>query len=326
MVRNLKEIPGIRGASYRISEGQKRIAFALRAATSYARFQLERNGARPEVAAVVVGRNDDYMSDFRERLFATVDWNIRYLVNEVIFVEWNPPADRELLGYELTRRFPSLRAYVVPPEIHAGLCENHNVKLLEYHAKNVGIRRAKSPFIMVTNADAAVGLDTVNNLMSAKLDAETAWTAERVDISWREDQQSEIGLLGSLRYRRVIPYNRLGTGEFCLAARELWHNIRGYDELMVKHRIGCDVRGTAQMLAHGASLKKSGTVLHLAHPTSCTENIQLHHGEMATVEGVPYHNPDDWGLGNCREEQLAERVWRLSDPPAIAGGPKPASR
>jgi hypothetical protein len=311
MVRTLKEIPGIRGATYRISQGQKRIAFALRGAGSYARLQLDRNGSRPQVAAVVVGRNDDYMSDFRERLYATIEWNIRYLVNEVVFVEWNPPADRELLAHELTRRFDCLRAFVVAPEIHQCICENPNVKLLEYHAKNVGIRRAESPFIMVTNADAAVGLDTVNTLMSASLDPEVAWTAERVDISWREDQQDEIGVVDSMRYRRVIPYNRMGTGEFCLAAKELWHNIRGYDELMVKHRIGCDVRGTAQMLAHGATIKKAGTVLHLAHPTSCTENIQPHHGEMATIEGVPYHNPDGWGLGNRRQVQLAERIWRL---------------
>jgi len=311
MVRNLREIPGIRGTSYRISQAQKRIAFALRGATNYARLRLERNGLRPQVAAVVVGRNDDYMSDFRERLYATIEWNIRYLVGEVVFVEWNPPPDRELLAHELTKRFDCLRAYVVPPKVHQRICENQNVKLLEYHAKNVGIRRANSPFIMVTNADAAVGLDTVNTLMSASLDPKVAWTAERVDISWREDQQDEIGLLGSLHYRRVIPYHHLGTGEFCLAGKELWHNIRGYDELMVRHRIGCDVRGTAQMLAHGATIRKSGTVLHLAHPTSCTENIQPHHGEMATVEGVPYHNGGEWGLGNCREVQLAERVWRL---------------
>jgi hypothetical protein len=311
MVRNLREIPGIRGASYRISQGQKRIAFALRAAGNYARLQLERNGSRPQVAAVVVGRNDDYMSDFRERLYATIEWNIRYLVSEVIFVEWNPPADRELLAHDLTKRFDCLRTYVVSPEIHEAICENPNIKLLEYHAKNVGIRRAESPFIMVTNADAAVGLDTVNTLMSASLDSKVVWTAERVDIFWREDQQDEIGLLDSLRYRRVNPYEPLGTGEFCLAPRELWHEIRGYDELMVKHRIGCDIRGTAQMVAHGATIKQTGTVLHLAHPTSCTENIQPHHGELATIEGVPYHNPDDWGLGNHRQVQVAERIWRL---------------
>jgi hypothetical protein len=109
----------------------------------------------------------------------------------------------------------------------------------------------------------------------------------------------------------VNPYEKLGTGEFCLASRELWHRARGFDEQMARHRIGCDVRGTAQMVALGGSIKRVGTVLHLAHPTSCTESVQPHHGEMATPEGVPYHNTEDWGLGNFKEVEIAERVWQL---------------
>jgi hypothetical protein len=65
------------------------------------------------------------------------------------------------------------------------------------------------------------------------------------------------------------------------------------------------------MLQQGATIRKAGTVLHLTHPTSCTEGVQPHHGEAANIEGLPYYNPDDWGLGNCREVELAERVWRL---------------
>ncbi len=148
-------------------------------------------------------------------------------------------------------------------------------------------------------------------LRKGLVDRNVIWTAERWDIPWHEDKQTRIGFLGSLRYRRPIPYERLGTGEFCLASRDLWHKARGFDELMVRHRIGCDVRGTAQMIALGGSVQKVGTVLHLAHPTSCTENIQPHHGELATPEGVPYQNPVDWGLGNAREVQLTEPVWRL---------------
>lgn len=304
----------IAGVKYRWQQLQQRVSFAMRGAGNYARLQLRSGNHQPQFAAVTVGRNDDYMPDFRERLLATIAWNVKYLVKEVVFVEWNPPADRELLAHELTRKFECLRAYVVPPEIHERICMNSNVKLLEYHAKNVGIRRAQSPWIISTNADAAVGLDSVNVLLNTELDADVFWTAERWDIPWRENQQTELGLWGSLRYRRLIEYNRMGTGEFCLASRDLWHRARGFDEQMVRHRIGCDIRGSAQMLALGANVRRVGTVLHLAHPTSCTENIQPHHGEWATVEGVPYENPDDWGLGNLREEEISERVYRLTEP------------
>jgi hypothetical protein len=298
-------------AKYRLGQLQQRTGFAMRGLGNYTKLIMRNGNHRPRVAAVTVGRNDDYMADFRERLLATVSWNTRYLATEFIFVEWNPPADRELLSLELAKKFDCLRAYVVPPEIHQQICQNRNINLLEYHAKNVGIRRAQSPWILSTNADAAVGLDTVNLLLNTNLNEEVLWTAERWDIPWRENSQTEIGLLGSLRYRRVNPYVELGTGEFCLASRKLWHRARGFDEQLVKHRWGCDIRGTAQMVALGGSISRAGTVLHLTHPTSCTEGIQPHHGESATPEGVPYHNPDDWGLGNLQEIEIAERVWRL---------------
>jgi hypothetical protein len=309
--KSLRQIKGIRGALYRIEQLQARTAFAANGIANFVRLRMHSNGARPSITAVVVGRNDDYMPDFAERLDATLTWNIQYLADEIVFVEWNPPEDRDLLAHSLTKRFKCLRAYVVPTRIHERVCENEHIKLLEYHAKNVGIRRAQSPWILSTNADAAVGLDAVNTLTHTDLDPKIVWTAERFDIPWRENKQTRIGLGSSLRYQRLIPYEVLGTGEFCLASREMWHRIRGFDERMVKHRIGCDIRGTAQMRAHGARIKRVGTVLHLAHPTSCTENVQPHHGEMATVEGVPYENVANWGLGDSREVQIDERVWQL---------------
>ena len=237
----------IAGAKYRLQQLQQRSAFALRGARNYAKLRLRSANHRPQFAAVTVGRNDDYMPDFRERLLATIAWNVKFLVSEFVFVEWNPPADRDLLSVELTKRFECLRAYIVPREVHQRICQNPNVNLLEYHAKNVGIRRAHSPWIISTNADAAVGLDSVNRLLNEQLAPDVLWTAERWDIPWRENQQKQIDLWTSLRYRRLIPYERLGTGEFCLASRALWHRARGFDEKLVKHRIGCDVRGTAQM-------------------------------------------------------------------------------
>ncbi len=301
----------IAGVKYRLQQLQRRTGFAMRGAGNYAKLMVRPGNGRAEFAAVTVGRNDDYMSDFCERLLATIAWNTKYLVSEFIFVEWNPPADRELLSYELTKKFDCVRAYIVPPEIHRQTCRNPNINLLEYHAKNVGIRRARSKWILSTNADAALGLDSVNRLLNTPLKEDVLWTAERCDIPWRENEQKEIGFWGSLRYRRVNPYVALGTGEFCLASRELWHRARGFDEQMVKHRFGCDIRGTAQMVALGGSIRRAGAVLHLSHPTSCTEGVRPHHGEEATPDGVPYQNPDDWGLANLKEVQLAERVWRL---------------
>src|SRR5713226_1543088 len=98
-----------------------RTTFVVGGIANFVRRRMHSNGSRPSITAVVVGRNDDYMADFRERLHATIDWNMRYLIDEVIFVEWNPPPDRELLAHGLTKKFRGLRAYVVPPEIHQAI-------------------------------------------------------------------------------------------------------------------------------------------------------------------------------------------------------------
>lgn len=312
VVRKLRDVKGFRGVFYRAGQLQMRTAFVGGGIANFVRQRLHRNGSRPSITAVVVGRNDDYMADFRQRLYATIEWNTRYLIDEVIFVEWNPPPDRELLAYGLAEKFKMLRAYVVPGEIHQAINRNPHLQLLEYHAKNVGIRRATTPWILTTNADAALGMNTINKILNTELDPEVVWTAERVDINWDENKQQDIGLFGSLRYHQVIPYQRLGTGEFALVNRRLWESARGYDESLVKHKIGCDVRGIAQLLTHGARIDKAGTVLHLRHPTSCVEGVRPFHGERATVEGVPYQNDENWGLANSSEVRLAERVWQLS--------------
>ena len=309
--KKLKDLKGIRGALYRIDQLRARTAFAADAVADFLRLRIHHNGSRPSITAVVVGRNDDYMSDFRQRLHATVAWNVKHLVNEVVFVEWNPPADRELLSMDLAKRFAGLRAYVVAPEIHQALCENSNVPLLEFHAKNVGIRRATSDWVVTTNADAAFGPDIVNRILETDLSEDVVFSAQRIDISWREGRETEIGALDCLRYRRVIPYHPLGTGEFGFASKQMWERARGYDESLVRHRIGVDKRGVAQLIAHGARSENAGTVFHLAHPTSCTEGVQDHHGDWASWEDVPYENDQNWGLANRLETKIAERVWLL---------------
>jgi hypothetical protein len=310
--KTLSEIKGIRGALYRIDQLRARAAFAVDGITNFLRLRFDRNGSRRSITAVVVGRNDDYMSDFALRLRATITWNMKYLTDEVIFVEWNPPPDRELLSIDLAKQFKCLRAYVVPPEIHQAICENPKVALLEFHAKNVGIRRANTDWTVTTNADAAFGPDLVNRVLGTELSEDIVFSAQRFDIPWREGRETQIGKLDCLRYRRVIPYHPLGTGEFGFASKQMWERARGYDESLVRHRIGVDKRGVAQLIAHGARSERAGIVFHLAHPTSCTEGVQEHHGELASWDdGVPYENDQNWGLADRQETEIAERVWVL---------------
>jgi hypothetical protein len=102
----------LRGINYRLHQLNQRIAFAARGANHFAKLSQQTNGTRLKVAAVMVGRNDDYMPDFNHRLQATIAWNIQHLIDEVIFIEWNPPAERQLLAHGLTEKFANLRVKI----------------------------------------------------------------------------------------------------------------------------------------------------------------------------------------------------------------------
>src|SRR5262245_31003927 len=101
----------------------------------------------PTIALVVIGRNDNYGGDVRGRLDATLTWNLQYPFHEAIYVEWNPLPERPSDADWLVKKFPNLRVYRVSAERHQRYCTNPKMQMLEYFAKNVGMRRATSDWI-----------------------------------------------------------------------------------------------------------------------------------------------------------------------------------
>ena len=288
-----------------------RSRYAIRGGIGYTKLRFGVTPSKPSLTLVMVGRNDDYMPDFAQRVRIAIEWNLRHLVEEVIFVEWNPPEGRPFLSIELVQDFPGVRGYVVPSEIHTEIAQNPSLQLMEYHAKNVGIRRAKTDWVIAGNADVAMAPDMILAIRQSQIKDGLAFTAERMDIEWEIGRMRRLGWRDCVRFKRRVECTTYGTGDFLMASRKAWDQARGYDESLVRHRIGCDRRCAAQLEAHGYTLRRLGHILHMAHPTSCTEGVRPHHGELANIEGLPYRNEETWGLSDCREVEVAEKVWRL---------------
>jgi hypothetical protein len=269
---------------------------------------------KPTVAAVFAGRNDDYVADNEARIRAVIEWNSRVLCDEVIFVEWNPLPDRPLLSPMLTRDYPNLRCFVVPPEIHAKVCANAKIPVMEYFAKNVGIRRARSQYVSATNAD--ILWDQGVSRMSWLLAPHLVFRTRRIELRWdgsppRQDYLRDPRNRVEYRFgwRQDVAY---GSGDFTLASRELWHRAGGYDETMKASRINCDGRGLLQLLELGGRIAHLGFHYHLHHGTSSAASGNTSHGDLfAYWEGLPYENGPHWGLGRCGEKEVAERVVQL---------------
>jgi hypothetical protein len=268
---------------------------------------------KKSVSAVLCGRNDNYTPDFKERLATCLDWAFARGLAEAVWVEWNPPAEQPLLAIELTRKYPSLRAFVVSERIHREVCANPAFKLMEYHAKNVGIRRATTEWVCGTNADIIWGADVFP--WFSLLRSGVVYQTQRVDFRW-SGEPVKPGLLRErirhLNYYRddYVPLD--GAGDFTLAERSLWFRVGGYDEVMRKQKKHCDSRGVYQFLAHGATVARIGRTYHMDHPNSSGYGSFAKDGvEIDRQAGVPYRNLDNWGLADVRETPLQDRVWLL---------------
>jgi len=120
---------------------------------------------------VVVGRNDNYGGDFSARLKATIDWNYNRVPGcELIYIEWNPILDRPSDTEWISQRYPNSKCYIVPQEIHQECCTNPKLPMMEYFAKNLGIREASNEWVFCINADVFLGLNTLKNMTQLNKD------------------------------------------------------------------------------------------------------------------------------------------------------------
>jgi len=146
----------------------------------------------PKLSIVMVGRNDNYGGDFAQRLSSSVHNTFRHLSEhnmeaEVIFVNYNPlpsPPMETFIHWPLSTPMIRMVIVTVDHEEHLKLIATggrKDVPVLEYVAKNVGIRRAKGQFILCMNPDILLPKGFFG--MVAGLRKDCYYRADRLDYS-----------------------------------------------------------------------------------------------------------------------------------------------
>jgi hypothetical protein len=148
-------------------------------------------GERPYLSVVVTARNDNHGGDLLGRMQAFVNGWIAQskrhrLTCELIFVEWNPPADRPPLLDAL--HWPEdlgpcqVRILQVPPDLHRRYVHAEALPLYQMMAKNAGIRRARGRFVLATNIDIIFSDELVGFLAERKLEPGRMYRIDRHDV------------------------------------------------------------------------------------------------------------------------------------------------
>ena len=183
------------------------------------------------ISIVLVGRNDNYGGDFKERLFATTRYQVaeldaRAVDYEIVYVEWNPLPDSPPLAEKVVREFEKARGFIVDPLVHQLLSDNSTVGVMEFHAKNVGVRRSRGDMVLLTNPDNYFGKEILDCLADDDFAVNTAHVAGRVNIDDSGDIDNR-----DLRERPPSTPERIGTpGDFLLCSRSLWDRSGGFRE------------------------------------------------------------------------------------------------
>lgn len=302
--------------------------------------------ATPFVSIVVTARHDNYGGDVTERIVKPLQFNAarlseRGIAYEVILVEWDPVPGRQYLSDVLTTHLPdvttrTIRRIIVAPEYQTALTQNPHPFYLEYLAKNVGIRRAAAPFVLVSNIDIMLGRAVVDRLAGGALAPGVVYRAARHDIKIGVDQ---TGLTwdaledpSNHSHRSVLrpPLYSHGSGDFLLADRETFHRLRGFNEVYRVARVGIDMNFLAKAYGAGHRIEEiAGPVYHINHvgsfrisktpPTDGSADSSWGITDWP-ARHVTYNNPDGWGLGDAPSRQLSDGTtfldfdWRAVPP------------
>ncbi|MFT6210365.1 MAG: hypothetical protein ACJATE_000981 [Bacteroidia bacterium] len=147
----------------------------------------------PYISLVFVGRNDNYGGDFKQRLQVCVNdafqqLNKHHISAEILFVNYNPLEEvakiEDFISWPISTDRVSVKIVSVPREYHKqNISEGtvKNVPVLEYMAKNIGIRRAKGEYLLLMNPDILIPNSIYQYIAARKLKESSFYRVDRVD-------------------------------------------------------------------------------------------------------------------------------------------------
>lgn len=281
------------------------------------------------LTTIITSRNDNYGYNLIQRArFCLL--NAINVSDEIIYTDWKPFMGRSLID-ELRDDLPrtgKIRHIRVEREfIRSNLPNYYNYPIIEVLGRNIGIRRASNNWILSTNIDIIFDRPLLETY-----DSNTLYVGRRQDIS--------IGRYSGLKniddLRRVISNGRFSKkpyailngipvhdkndtwtpvvccGDFQLAHRDVWNNIRGFEETL-KGRLYADgnIFKKAILMGNKIEVDERINAYHLDHEGfNCPskkepgENLPNNSYEMyINLESTT--NADDWGFRTMQfEEEL----------------------
>lgn len=278
-----------------------------------------------KTTVIVSNRNDSYKSIDR---FAYTTNSIIEAFDEVIIVDWNTdegvlPTISALKGSLITKG--NLRHIIIPPKKAAELIDvkDSPCKVQPSIALNIAIRRATGDIIVITgNDDIAPSRELLLSFIDSVYREDTFYTVSRREIDYEElikfdpkDVSSFFKHFASKTppryyYDKCTPNDWFSIinccGDFQLAHRRIWNEIKGYEEKMI-YRNFTDTNAQKKAILKRFKLEAyfDLPVFHITHEYKHFDvRTTMNNDHMYWVEYFnKSENTENWGFPNEKFEE-----------------------
>jgi len=146
---------------------------------------------QPTLSIILCGRNDRYGDDFIDRLKRSLLWNAQlaakhHIQTELVFVNYHPEENQKCissLDIWPTSDYWTSRVITVRSASDA---------FLEFPAKNIGIRRARGQYFLITNADILLPELFFYSFHQWIKQSNTIYRADRLNVSRRYNTEAAL--------------------------------------------------------------------------------------------------------------------------------------
>jgi hypothetical protein len=272
-----------------------------------------------KTAILLGGRNDGYKEN--ERIITCLTSMIETF-DEVWFCDWNSPKGKEPILWELKDYIPKtgkIRHFVITPEIVNLLLSDPKASPFNNTlSQNLMLRRCEADWIVCSGIDIIAPKKENLDQFILKADRDTFYTLSRRDIEYSDLEKTgfndwrkfrdKLDVESKPRYwpARVTPNDNYSLinccGDFQLAHKNIWKNIKGFEEQMIYSCFN-DTNIQKKAVLNNFNLRSIFDVplYHLSHKgmgnDGSSPSKQYYNDAGRWIEYfTESENDDDWGL------------------------------
>lgn len=271
-----------------------------------------------KISSVFCSKNDSPGN--RVRIILTIK-NLINLYDEVVYVDYG--SESKNLIEELKDYLPKqgkLKCIIVPKEFCVSVSQSNSNKFIEVYARNIGIRRASSDYIVSTNQD--IICEKPSSIRS-----DTMYTVRRYNypinlVDGLLNIENPLNHLKSIkqnltRQPMAVDHNRnpiwdpgdiwslvVSCGDYQIAHKDVWNEIKGFEESMVE-RCYADSNLMKKSEEHGFKIDILDLdIFHLDHQINVSSNYNLNNRIHYVNQFSKTQNPHTWGFSNYKFNEI----------------------